>query len=150
MSTYTIKQISELINFSVPTTIKKLNKLQFKAVKIIQNGKTIKAYNLNEEDINLLKTNNNNTNNPAPVQTINNNNYFNEYMEAYKQLIELKSEKKLLTDSLQTKEGFYVSEINRITNDNKHLMRLLKTMFYTFIIVLLIVFLIAFYFIKLS
>lgn len=149
MTTYTVKQISELINFSVPTTIKKLNKLNLKPVIIKQNGKKIKAYNLNDEVINKLKSDSTGTNQNSFSPISDNNNYFNEYMEAYKELIELKSEKKLLTDNLQSKEGFYVSEINRLTNQNKDLMKTLKTVIISFITGLLIVLIVAFYFIKL-
>ena len=147
MATYTIKQLSEIINFSVPTTIKKLKKLHYKPVQIVQNGKRISAYNLSENDINKLKGSQNNISQSQEVSSPTNNNYFNEYMEAYKELIQLKSEQKLLTDNLQSKEGFYISEINRITNENKSLLLTIRIGILIFIISLLTVFLISFFFI---
>lgn len=124
--TYTIKELSKICNCSIPTITKKIKKQGLKPVSIIQQGKKITAYAIADDVLTSLSASEVIKDNKDNFKTSDNKNYLEEYLKTYKELIEVKSNQKLLVDNLNNEKALYIKEVNSLTKENENLHQLLK------------------------
>ena len=125
---YTIKDITDFCGCSRPVILKHLKRGCYKATTFKKSGRTIKGYSLSIKELRELKKiiqnnknevatdENNCSTTEAPKSTINID-YAVKYFETKEELIQLKSDIKLLEDKHNSKEGLYIKEINDLKAD---------------------------------
>lgn len=129
---HTIKDIADFCNCSRPVILKHLKRSGYKGTTFEKSGRKIQGYALTIGQLKELKKiieNNKNgvatkeivcSTSEAVTNTVNID-YAVKYFETKEELIQLKSDIKLLEDKHTNKEGLYIKEINELKTDKENL-----------------------------
>lgn len=127
---HTIKDIADFCNCSRPVILKHLKRSNYKATTFEKSGRKIQGYALSVGQLKELKKlieNNKNgvatreiicSTSEATTNSINTD-YIEKYLQTKEELIQLRSDIKLLEDKHNSREGLYVTEINNLKQELK-------------------------------